>query len=603
MLKKEIKMRLKITLFFLSILIFTSCSNSPKKEVRGNRVAKGIVHYGGVFRLNETDDFRSLYPLNVTEDIAYRISAQVYEGLVKISPKTLAIVPSIAEKWEITNDSKTFIFHLRKGVKFQNDSCFDNGLGREVTAKDFKYCFEKLCTDDADNQGFAVFDGRVKGASEYYTSTEKKSPLPQGVSGIKVIDNYTLQIDLEYPFSGFLNILAMPFTWVFPKEAVDKYGIEMRTHCVGTGPFFAKEIKYSESVILARNESYWAHDSLSNQLPYLDVIKFSFNQEKRAEYLEFRKGKLEYIFSPPAEMRADIVNEFEGKNKEHKAPFVLTVMPSMSVEYYGFQMQSDLFKNKYLRQAFNYAIDRGHIAKFILQNDAEPAVYGIVPPSFPEYNNKAIKGFTYNPVLARELLAKAGYPNGKGFPADLSLQLNSGGDRNVQVAQVVQKMLADNLNIYIKLNVLPFAQQLENQDLGKALFFRGGWVADYPDPQSFLDIFYGKLVPAIGEPSPINSCRYQSAKFDSIYSAALMELDIKKRFALYEQADQIAIDDAAFMPVYYDQSTNLTQNYVKNLVLNAMQYLDFSEVYFDKGDSQKTASKNSSTSTSLKAKK
>lgn len=214
-----------------------------------------------------------------------------------------------------------------------------------------------------------------------------------------------------------------------------------------------------------------------------------------------------------------------------------------------------------------------------------------MPPSFPNYSSSSIKGYKFDPQKARTLLAEAGYPNGKGFPVDISLLLNSGGERNIEVAEAIQKMLADNLSISIKLNVLPFPQKLNLENNGQAQFWKSGWVADYPDPQTFLDIFYGKLVPDVTSPSPVNSGRYKSALFDSLYEAALKESDMQKRFKLFEKADQVAIDDAAYMPVYYDNASYLTKKNVANLQFNSLEYLDFSTVYFTKKDTSIIATK------------
>jgi len=182
-------------------------------------------------------------------------------------------------------------------------------------------------------------------------------------------------------------------------------------------------------------------------------------------------------------------------------------------------------------------------------------------------------------------LEKAGFPNGKGFP-EITLQINpGGGDRNVQIAEVVQKMLEENLNIKIKIEQMQFAQHLENLETGKALFWRSAWIADYPDPENFLNLLYGHHVPTdINSKSYINSVRYQSAKFDSVFNLALREVNDAKRMELYREADQIAVDDAAIMPIFYDENTRLLQVYVKNFPSNAMEYRDMTRVYFDYDD-------------------
>jgi len=583
----------KLLIALLGIVMLGSCGGGNDNNETKSKIGKGGIYYGGVFRINEEEDFRNLYPLNITEVVSQRITNQVYEGLVKLSQKDLSIIPCIAEKWDVNQDATSFTFYLRKGIKFHDDPCFPDGKGREVTAKDFKYCFEKLCEADPNNQGFFVFENRVKGANEYHESTIKKAPLANGVAGIKVIDDYTLQIDLTYSFAGFLNILSTPFTWVFPKEAVDKYGVDMRVHCVGTGPFKVKEIKEGDAVILSKNENYWDMDEHGNQLPYLDAIKFTFIKEKKSELLEFRKGNLDMVFRLPIEMISEVMGELENAKTGGNPKFDMQVTPSLSVQYYGFQHKSELFKNKKVRQAFNYAIDREKIVNFTLQGDGRAAFYGIVPPAaaFKDYNFEAIKGFTFDPDRAKKLLAEAGYPNGKGFP-ELTLQLNSGGQRNTQVAEVIQKMLAENLNISLKLNVMPFAQHLENLETGKALFFRTAWIADYPDPETFLSLLYGPHVPAnLSDKSYVNSVRYQNPRFDSLFSAALQEVDVAKRFELYRQADQVQLDDAAIMPIYYDENTRLLQLYVRNFDQNAMEYRDMSKVYFDQAGTEAQAPK------------
>ena len=285
------------------------------------------------------------------------------------------------------------------------------------------------------------------------------------------------------------------------------------------------------------------------------------------------------VYRLPLEMIGDVLTEFGDAKKGGNSPFEMQVTPGMIVQYYGFQHKSDLFKNKLVRQAFNYAIDRDQIVNFTLQGDGRAAKYGVVPPSFKDYVSTDIKGYTYDPAKAKKLLAEAGYPNGKGFP-EIKLQLNSGGSINTQIAEVILKMLEENLNVHIKMDVMPFAQHLENLETGKAMMWRSGWVADYPDPETFLNLFYGKNVPAgLNEKSYLNPMRYQSAKFDSLFEASLKEIDFKKRFDLYRQADQVALDDAAVMPIYYTENTRLVQLSVRGLDQNAMEYRDMTRVY------------------------
>ncbi len=563
----------------LTFTLLWSCGGNKNSE-GGIHEGKGGIYYGGIFRVNEIEDFRSLYPLNVTESAGLHITSTIYEGLVKLSQSDLSIAPCLAEKWDKSDDIRAWTFYIRKGVKFQDDPCFPDGKGREVTAHDFKYCFDRLCEANADNQQFGItFKDRVEGADEYYQSTIDKKPLAGGVSGVKVIDDHTLQISLKYPFAGFLNILTMPGCWLYPKEAITKYGSDIRVNCVGTGAFQLKSFQEGDAVVMERNKNYWAMDDNGNQLPYLDGVKFSFKKDPKNELAEFKKGNLDVTFRLPVEMIPDILDEFNHA-KDGNARFDVMVVPAMSLDYYGFQHQSEIFKKKDVRLAFNYAIDREKLVTYTLQGDGIPAMYGIVPPSFKGYNNKALKGYSFKPDTAKRLLAMAGYPNGKGFPK-LTLEINSGGLPNVQVAEVVQKMLKENLNIDVDINVMPMAEHLESLETGKAMFWRAGWIADYPDPETFLTILYGKHVPErLTDRSYVNSVRYKSAKFDSLFELALRESDTKKRFDLYRQADQVAIDDGAIMPIFYHENYRLVQLWVKNCETNAMEYRDLARVSF-----------------------
>lgn len=562
-------------------MLLSSCGGDQNNNTKKTQIAKGGVNYGGVFKTNDTEDFKSLYPLNITFALENRIASQIYEGLLKFDQSDLSILPSLAERWEINEDATSFIFHIRKGVKFHDNECFDGGKGREITAHDFKYCFDKVAVNSPSNQMYWIFKDRIKGANEYHESTSNNNPLPGGISGIKVIDDYTLQIDLNYSFAGFVNILAHNGTYLYPKEAFDTYGSDMRINCIGTGAFRLKKLKESETVILDRNPDYWDFDEHGNQLPYLDGLKFSFTKEKKAELLEFKKGNLDMVFRLPLEMIGDVVGELEDAKKGGNRPYIMQVEPALSVYYLGFQHQLEPFDNVNVRKAFNYAIDREAIVTYTLQGEGRAALHGIIPP-FKGYDYENVKGYKFSPQKAKEQMAKAGYPNGKGFP-EISLQINSGGGgRNVQIAEVVQKMLNENLGIDIKIQQMQMGQQTENVETGNAKFWRTGWVADYPDPENFLNLLYGGHVPEkLSEKAYINSMRYQSTIFDSLLSKALREVDDAKRYELYRQADQQASNDAAIMPIFYDENTRLIQVYVKNFPSNAMEHRDMSRVYFD----------------------
>ncbi len=238
---------------------------------------------------------------------------------------------------------------------------------------------------------------------------------------------------------------------------------------------------------------------------------------------------------------------------------------------------------KEVRLAFNYAINRDKIVDNILQGEGIPGIYGIVPPAFNGYHNKELNGYTLDVEKARKYLATAGYPNGKGFPK-ITLQTTSNGeDRDIKICEAVQKMLKENLNIDIEVHVVPTAELYESIETGNTLFWKSNWIADYPDPETFLTLLSSKHIPKNLMDKPyLNSMRYKSEKFDTLFGDAMKELNDRKRMKLYLQADQVGIDDGAIMPVFYDENYRLLKPYVRNLHANAMEYRDMTRVYFEK---------------------
>lgn len=562
--------------------ILTSCGGDKNKHE--TQEAKGGVYYGGVFRMNELEDFKNLYPLAVVDVISQRVVNQVYEGLVKLSQADLSIVPALAYRWESNPDASVWTFHLRKGVKFHDDACFADGKGREMTAADVKYCFDKLCESSPNNNTYDItFKDRVKGATEYFEAS-KSGKLPEGgVPGVKVLNDSTVEVTLTSPFSGFLNIMAHPGCYVYAKEALEKYGIDMRTKCVGTGPFQVKTIKEGETVILEKNPNYWNIDEHGNRLPYLDAIKFTFIKEKKAEMLEFQRGNLDMVYRIPIEMYKEIMGTYDNA-KARQNDYEIQSVPALSTQFYGMLFTSPMFNKKEVRLAFNYAIDRHKIVDYILQGEGEAGTYGMVPPveAFKKsgFDFAALKGYTLDVPKAKDYMAKAGYPNGKGFPK-VTLTINAGGnERNGQIAEAIQTMLKDNLGVDVSINVMPFAEQIDAYWSGKLDLFRTAWIADYPDPETFLTLFYSKHIPANpNEKSFTNFSRFKNERFDSIFVASLKEQDLAKRMNLYMRADQVLLDEGAFMPIFYDENDRLIQKNVRNFPANAMEYRDLTRVY------------------------
>jgi peptide/nickel transport system substrate-binding protein len=207
-------------------------------------------------------------------------------------------------------------------------------------------------------------------------------------------------------------------------------------------------------------------------------------------------------------------------------------------------------------------------------------IHGIVPPSMPRYPIESVKGYDFQPEKAKQLLADAGYPNGQGFPP-VTLQYNEGGGRNSSVAERIQQELKGNLGVNIELQMLQWPQHTDKVEQGEADFYRLGWIADYPDPENFLNLLYGANAMPIGETSYLNSTRYSNPEFDALFEQALRTPDDAERYKLYAQAEQIAVDDAPMMWIFYDLDFRLVQPWIENYHSNAMDRRDYTEVWYN----------------------
>lgn len=575
------KTSLTVLAIALSCLV-SSCADNADRQQQLSR-SEGGVYKGGVLRVNEVENIKSLMPVAINEVNSFHLSTQVYEGLVKYSQSDLSIVPALAESWTVSDDGKDYTFHLRRGVRFHNDSCFTNNRGRYVNANDVRYSFERLCTKNANNTQFEVtFKDRVAGANAYFdvSTTVKGKSIP----GVQVENDSTITISLIHPDANFLNVLAMPGCYIYPKEAVDKYGDDMRLKCVGTGPFYIETIKEGEVVVMKKNPDYWGKDEHGNQLPYLDGLKWTFIHDKKAEMLEFRRGNLDMVCRIPVEMFHEFMGDLENA-KSRNNEFDVMSSPALSTHYYGFNAEANpVFAKREVRLAFNYAIDRHKITDYTIRGEGISADHGIVPytENFEKggYNYKQLKGYAYNPDTARKLMEMAGYPNGRNFP-EITLEINSGGgDRNVLIAEVIQKMLKENLGVTVNINTVPWTEHIDNMQTGKTDFFRYGWVSDYSDPESFLTVFYGKNAPRDPkERCYTNFCRFRNTTFDSLYALARAENDKTRRYQLLTQAEQVVLNEAPFMPLFYDENFRLEQKNVRNLPENALNYMDMTNAY------------------------
>jgi peptide/nickel transport system substrate-binding protein len=337
-------------------------------------------------------------------------------------------------------------------------------------------------------------------------------------------------------------------------------------------------------MLLKRNNKYHGVDKYGNQLPFLEALSIQFIKDKKTELFEFKKGNLDMLYRLPTEFIIEILEE-TGNNagSAEYAQYDLQRAPEMLTQFLSFNMQEKVFADINVRKALSYAIDREKILEQVLNGEGFAAgTHGITPPSFNNYDISQIKGYSLDVDSAKYFLAKAGYANGKGFPA-ITLQLNSEGDRNTNVAVEIQKQFKDHLNIDVKLNVVPMAQLVDNSIAGNYNFTRMAWQADYPSAENFLWIFNGKDVPSNTKSGSFpNIMRYKNNSFDKLYNQALSAKSIEEANKLFLRAEQLVMNDAPIIVLWYDEGYRLIQSYIKNFPNNPMQYRDLREVYLER---------------------
>jgi len=572
-----------LKIFVLSVWLLSGCTsnNAPENNVYELKETKGGKYYGGVFNLNESEYIKNLNPISIIDVYSYRVASQVYEGLFKFNQIDITHVEtSLIDSYMVSDDQTKYTFHLKKGVFFHDDPCFEGGKGRELTAQDVLYCFKRICTYDKSNQSFNLFSGIVKGADEHYNISKKGDVDNHEIEGVKLIDDFTIEIELIKPNSVFLFNLARPGAFIYPKEAVDKYGEEMRSKCVGTGPFKIAAIEEDISVLLKKNENYHETDEHGNKLPYLAAININFLKDKKIELMEFKQGNLDMMYRLPTDHIIEILDDAASSEDGEVPQFELQREAEMSSQFLVFNNFKGIFSNKEVRKAFSFAIDREKILDYVLNGEGyDIGKYGFTPPSFRNYDVTQIKGFNFNLDSARYYLKKAGYPEGKGFP-EITLDLNAEGERYTNVATEVQKQLKDHLNVSININIAPIAQITEKSLSGDYDLMRLAWVADYPSPENFLWFFYGKNVPAKkDEKSYPNFTRYNNETFDAYYEKAINSLSEEEANKNFMLAEKLLMKDAPVLMLWYDEGYRLLQSYVKNFPNNPMQYRDFTKVY------------------------
>ena len=539
-------MKRKLTpyLALLPVFLILSCGTNIKNEDHT------------VFRYNEMGDITSLDPAEARNFENLWADNQLYNGLIQ-SGDSFSIKPCIARKWEVSPDGLMYTFHLRKDVFFQDNEVFSNGKGRKVIAQDFVFSFNRL------------LDPAVSDATSLLEKIDTAFPL--SLHGFSAPDDSTFIIHLKTPFAPFLHILLMKYFSVVPEEAVKKYGIDFGSNPVGTGPFKLVKWESGNALVLKRNSNYFEKDSAGNNLPYLNGVIVSFLKDEETSFLEFMDGKFDMVSGINA-INPRVAFTTDGQlRKEFSSNVYIQRIPFIKTDYLGFILDSKMgdgaLRNPLVRQAINYAINRKEIVRYLRYNTGIPAENGFIPPFLPGHSK--VMGYQYNPDKASELLKEAGYPNGQGLP-EISLFVSS---QDYALAEALQAQL-QNIGIKLKVETEQPAILAEGVANGQCYFFKKSWIGDYPDAENFLSLFYGKNF----SPGGINYTHYANPIFDSLYICALSEKNDSVRAVEYTAMDEMIMDAAPVVPLYYDEVIRLVNKRITGLPIDPLNSLDLRHV-------------------------
>jgi len=480
----------------------------------------------------------TLDPAISSEMTSHAYIMQIFSGLVRLDDN-LNVVPDIAERWERSDDGKTYTFYLRHEAKFHS--------GREVKATDFKYSWERACDPATDSQTAATYLGDIVGATGMLAGEAGE------ISGIKVLDDYTLEVTSDAPIAYFLCKLTYPTAFVVDRVNVET-GENWWRQPDGTGPFKLEEWKPEQQLILRRNDVYYGQPAGVKQVIFHFLSGMPMAMYEKGE-IDITSVSMNYI---------DQVRDTSG-------PFYqeLDITPELSLYYIGFDTTTAPFDDINIRRAFCSAVNKGRIVKLILR-DMVTEAKGILPPGMPGYGAN-FEGFDYNPERAKEFIAASKYGSASSLPPvtitvsgygnnipDYLGAIVQGWQQDIGVEVMVRQLEPENYLYYIK---------QERDEM-----FMLGWVADYPDPQNFLgNLFYTG--------SENNIFGYSNPELDNLLTQAALEQDNATRLSMYQQAEQEVIEEAPCLPLWFGINYTLIKPYVHDYELNPLGIADLSKVW------------------------
>ena len=500
-----------------------------------------------VFRYNEYGNITSLDPAFSRNLPNIWATTHLYNGLVQLNEK-LEVMPDIAKHWSISADGLVYDFKLREDVFFHHHQAFGEKKTRKVIASDFVFSFKRLLDPKLAAPGGWVL---------------------QNVNLIEAIEAHRLRITLKQPFPPFLSLLSMRYCSVIPKEVVNETAADFRKNPIGTGPFMFKKWKEDVKLVFRKNPHYFEIDEAGNPLPYLEAIAITFIPDKQSEFMLFLQGKLDFLNSLDNSYKDELLTQEGILPEKYGDKINFQKGPYLNTEYLGFYLDSPspVIQSPLIREAINIGFDRKKMIVYLRNNIGFKGDRGFIPKSLAGHLNKEVS--MYDPERAARLVATFKSETG------LSPEINLATDPNyIDLCEYLQREL-QKIGISINVDVMPPATLKQSRSQGKLEMFRSNWIADYPDAENYLSLFYSKNF----SPSGPNYTHYQNPTFDTYYKKSFKVNDPIERGKLYQIMDSLVMTSYPLTPLYYDQVLRFTQKEVNGLKISPVNDLKLKKVW------------------------
>jgi len=498
--------------------------------VAGCQLGQPTTVTGGVLNLYNVDPL-TLDPAVSGEMTSHEYIMQLFNGLVRLDDN-LKPAPDIARKWQVSDDGRTYTFYLREDIKFHD--------GREVKAQDFKYSWERASDPDTGSQTAATYLGDIVGVREVLAGESKE------IRGVRVIDDYTLQVTIDAPKAYFLSKLTYPTAFVVDKTNVESGG-EWWRNPNGTGPFKLKQWDEKSLLVLERNKLYYG------ELAKVDSVVFQLWSGVPMHMYETGEIDVTGVSISYIDKVTDKTNPFYRQ---------LEVVPELSFYYIGFNHSKPPFDDANIRHAFCQAIDKDKLTSLVFRNLLRRAD-GILPPGIPGFN-KDLASLSYDVNEAKGLISASRYGDVSRLPPITLTTMGRGGAISRSLEAIIQEWRT-NLGVEVKVRQLEPERFLYYLKQEKDEMFYTGWIADYPHPQDFLDVLFHTG-------ADNNYGQYSNPAVDTLLEIAGVEPDSDLSLALYQQAEQKLVEDAACLPLWFGQNYILIKPYVKGFTLNPLGF-------------------------------